>query len=128
MWQYLWIEMSCKRKQKKKQLKYKSWCIEIQPMCNKKSMIILLITKATGIVTKGLKKNLKTIPWKNSIDSLQKTAILGTSHTMQEVLQSETWSLSGGDHCWFKRSTRKKRPVTETTKQNKTTTTTKTSQ
>jgi hypothetical protein len=29
-----------------------------------------------------------------------------------EVLQCETSSLSGGCHRWFKRSTRKKRPVT----------------
>jgi hypothetical protein len=27
-------------------------------------------------------------------------------------MQCEAWSLSGGVHCWFKRSTRKKRPVT----------------
>jgi len=29
-----------------------------------------------------------------------------------KVLQSETGSLSGGDHNWFKRSTREKRPMT----------------
>jgi hypothetical protein len=29
-----------------------------------------------------------------------------------KVFQSETRSLSSGDHCWFKRSTRKNRPVT----------------
>jgi heme/copper-type cytochrome/quinol oxidase subunit 2 len=28
------------------------------------------------------------------------------------VLQSETWILSGGDHRWFERSTRKKRHAT----------------
>ena len=46
------------------------------------------------------------------IDSLQKTATLGTSHIIWKVLQCEAWSLGGGDHLWFKRSTRKKRPVT----------------
>ena len=45
---------------------------------------------------------------KHSKDSLQKTAILGTSHIIRKVLQCEAWSLSGGDHCWFKRSTGKK--------------------
>jgi hypothetical protein len=55
---------------------------------------------------------LEAIAWKHSIDSLKKTAILGTSHIIRKVLQCETWSLSGGDHPWFKRSTRKKRPVT----------------
>jgi len=39
------------------------------------------------------------------IDSLQKTAILGTSHIIRRVMQCEAWSLSGGDHRWFKRST-----------------------
>ena len=48
----------------------------------------------------------------HSIDSQQKTAILGTSHIIRKVLQCEAWSLSGGDHRWFKRSTGKKRPVT----------------
>jgi hypothetical protein len=45
---------------------------------------------ATGIVTKGLKKHLKAIPGKQSIDPLQKTAVLGTSHITRKVLQSET--------------------------------------
>jgi hypothetical protein len=33
--------------------------------------------------------NLETIPGKHSIDSLQKTAILGTSHIIRKVLQCE---------------------------------------
>jgi hypothetical protein len=49
-----------------------------------------VVTGATGIVSKGLKKNLETIPGKHSIDSLQKTAVLGTSHIIRKVLQSET--------------------------------------
>ena len=40
-------------------------------------MIIAVITAATRIV-KGLKKNLEALPGKYSIDSLQKTATLGT--------------------------------------------------
>jgi hypothetical protein len=74
----------------KKQLKYKSLCIEIQKMWNMKCMIILVIIGATRIVTKGLKEHMETIPGKNSIDALQMTTILGISHTKQEVLQSET--------------------------------------
>jgi hypothetical protein len=75
-------------------------------------MIIPVIIGATGIVIKGLKKNLEAMAGKYLADALQKTAILGTSHIIWEVLQSETGSLSGGDHCWFRRSTRKKSPVT----------------
>ena len=55
-----------------------------------KYMIIPVITAATGTVTKGVKKNLKAIPGKHSTDSLQKTAILVTSHIIRKVLQSET--------------------------------------
>jgi hypothetical protein len=72
------------------EIKYKSLCIEIQRMGNMKRMITRVIIEATGIVTKGLKKNLLAIPGKHSIDSLQKTAILGTSHVIRKVLQSET--------------------------------------
>jgi hypothetical protein len=53
-------------------------------------MILSVITGVTGIVTKGLKKNLEAITGTNSIDSPQKTAILGTAHIIREVLQFET--------------------------------------
>jgi hypothetical protein len=59
-------------------------------MWNMKCMIIPVVIGATGIVTKALKKNLEAIPGRHSIDSLQKTAILGTSHVIWKVLQSET--------------------------------------
>jgi len=39
---------------------------------------------------KKLKKNLGTVPRRHSIDSLQKTAILGTSHIIRKVLQCES--------------------------------------
>ena len=96
------------QKEAEKKLKYKSLCIEIQRMWNLKCTIILIIIGATGIVTRNLKKNLGTVPGKHSIDSLQKTAILGTSHIIRKVLQCEAWSVSGGDHRWFKSSTEKK--------------------
>jgi len=72
-----------------KKLKYKSLCIEIQRMWNLKCMIIPVIIGATGIVTRSLRKNLEAVPGKHSIDSLQKTAILGTSHIIRKVLQCE---------------------------------------
>jgi hypothetical protein len=59
-------------------------------MWNMKCFVIPVITGATAIVTRGLKKYLETIPGKHSIDSLQKTAALGTSHIIRKVLQSET--------------------------------------
>jgi hypothetical protein len=39
-----------------------------------------VVIGATRIVPRGLRKNLEAIPGKHSTDSLQKTAILGTSH------------------------------------------------
>ena len=57
---------------------------------------------------RSLRKNLEAVPGNHSIDSLQKTAILGTSHIIRKVLQCEAWSVSGGDQRWFKRSTGKK--------------------
>jgi hypothetical protein len=59
-------------------------------MWNMKCFVIPVIIRAKEIVTKGLKKYLETIPGKHSIDSLQKTTLLGTSHIMRKVLQSET--------------------------------------
>ena len=81
-------------------------------MWNLKCAIIPVIIGATGIVTRSLRKNLEAVPGKHLKDSLQKTVILGTSHIIRKVLQCEAWSLSGGDHCWFKRITGKNRPVT----------------
>jgi hypothetical protein len=49
-------------------------------MWNMKCKIISLIIGATGVVTKGLKKSLEAVLGKHSIDSVQKTVILGTSH------------------------------------------------
>jgi hypothetical protein len=53
-------------------------------------MIIPVVIGVTGIVTRGLRKNLEAIPGKHSVDLLQKTAVLGTAHIIWKVLQSET--------------------------------------
>jgi len=77
------------QKEAGKKLKYKSLCIEIQRMWNLKYTIVPIIIGATGIVTRSLRKNLEAVPGKHSIDSLQKTAILGKSHIIRKVLQCE---------------------------------------
>jgi hypothetical protein len=59
-------------------------------MWNMKCFVIPVIIGATGIESRELKKNLATIPGKHSIDSLQNTAVLGTTHITRKVLQSET--------------------------------------
>ena len=75
------------QKEAEKKLKYKSLCIEIQRYL--KCTIIPIVIGATGIITRSLRKNLEAVPGKHSIDSLQKTAILGTSHIIRNVLQCE---------------------------------------
>jgi len=52
--------------------------------------VILAIIGATGRVSKGLTTNQEATPGKHSTDSLQKTAIPGTSHIIWKVRQSET--------------------------------------
>jgi hypothetical protein len=78
------------QKEAEKKLNYKSLGVEIQRMWNLKYTIVPVIIGATGIVTKSLRKNLEAIPGKHSIDSPQKTAILGTAHIIRKVLQCET--------------------------------------
>ena len=39
---------------------------------------------------KKFQESFKAVPGKHSIDSLQKTAVLGTSYIIQKALQSET--------------------------------------
>ena len=77
------------QKETEKKLQYKSLCKEIQRMWNLKCTIIPVIIGATGIVTRSLRKNLEAVPGRHSIHSLQKTAILGTSHIIRKVLQCE---------------------------------------
>jgi len=79
----------CCAKGSGKEVKIQEFCREIQRMWNLKCTIVPVIIGATGIVTRSLKKNLETVPGKHSTDSLQKTAMLGTSHIIRKVLQVE---------------------------------------
>ena len=87
MWQYLQTEMLCKRKGKEVKIQefmYRN-TRNVEPEMYDQSAII----GATEVVTKSLRKNLEAVPGKHSTDSLQKTAILGTSHIIRKVLQCE---------------------------------------
>jgi hypothetical protein len=79
------------QKESKKKLKYQNLSIEIQRMWNMKSFVIPVIIGTTGIVIKGLKKYLETIPGKHSIDYVQKKNSCARNITLiRKVLQSET--------------------------------------
>jgi hypothetical protein len=69
---YKWQE-----KGNRKEFKHKSKFIEVILKWSMKCMTILVIIGATGIVTRGLRKNLLAVPGKHSIDSIHKTAVLG---------------------------------------------------
>ena len=65
-------------------------------MWNLKCTIIPVIIRATGIVTRNLRKNLEDVSGKPSIKSLQKTAMLGnitqnTESTAVRNLKPELW-------------------------------------
>ena len=53
---------------------------------------------------------MEAIPGEYSIDTLQKTAVLGTSHIIRKVMQSETGYINCGANRWFGRSASKRRP------------------
>jgi hypothetical protein len=87
-------------------------------MWNLKCKIIPVIIGGTGIVTKVLRKNLEVTSGKHSIDSLPKTAVLGT-HIIRKTLRSETSKLTRR----INRNIKKKRPVTRDNNNNDKTTT-----
>jgi hypothetical protein len=90
------------QKEEEKKLKYRRLSTEIQRTWNMKCKNIPVITGATGMVTKILRKNLETTAGKHSVHSLQETTKLGP-HIKRKVLQWETGNLSSGDRRWFER-------------------------
>jgi hypothetical protein len=79
------------QKESEKKLKYKKLSKEIQRMWNIKCFVIPVIIGATGIVTKGLKiSGNNTRKAFNRFSTKKKASVLGTSHIIRKVLQSET--------------------------------------
>jgi hypothetical protein len=48
--------------------------------------VIPVIIWVTGTISKSLRQSLSNIPGKQEIKELQKTAVLGTAHTLEKVL------------------------------------------
>ena len=74
------------KKEAEKILKYKDLTIETQRMWNVKTKVIPVIIGATGIISESFRKYVSNIPGKHGVKELQKTAILGTAHILQNVL------------------------------------------
>jgi hypothetical protein len=69
-------------KEAEKTLKYKGLTIEIERMWNVKTKVTPVITGATGTVSRSFRKYLSNVPGKHEIKELQKTALLGTAHSL----------------------------------------------
>jgi hypothetical protein len=74
------------KREAEKILKYKHLIIEIQRMWNVKRKVTPVIIGATGSISKSFRKYLSSAQGKHDIKELQKTAILGTAHTLRKVL------------------------------------------
>jgi hypothetical protein len=74
------------KKEAEKNIKYKDHTIEIQRMWNVKTKAIPVIIWATGAISKSFSKYMSNVPGKHEVKELQNTAILGTAHTLREVL------------------------------------------
>ena len=55
-------------------------------MWNVKTKVIPVIIRATGTISKSLRKYVSNIPGKHVVKELQKTAILGTAHILRKLL------------------------------------------
>ena len=74
------------KKEAEKIVKYEDLTIEPQRMWNVKTNVIPVIIGADGTISKSFRKYLSNVPGIHEIKELQKTAILGTAHTLRKVL------------------------------------------
>jgi hypothetical protein len=74
------------KKEAEKIIKYKDLIIETQRMWNVKTTVTPVIIGATSTISKSFRKHLNSVPGKHDTKELQKTAVLGTAHTLREVL------------------------------------------
>jgi hypothetical protein len=65
---------------------YKDFTIKIQYMWYVKTKVIPAIIRATGIISKSIRKYLSNMPGKHKIKNLTKTSTLDTAIILQNVL------------------------------------------
>jgi hypothetical protein len=74
------------KKENEKILKYKDLIIEIQCTWDVKAKVIPVITGANGTISESFRQYPSNILGKHEIKEIQKIAVLGTAHILQEVL------------------------------------------
>jgi hypothetical protein len=78
-------DMNVIQKEAEKISKCKGFTTEIQRMWNVKTRVIPVIIGATGTVSKSFRKYVSTVPANHKVKEVQKTAILGCTHTSESA-------------------------------------------
>ena len=79
-------DYNIQKKATEKMSKYVDLQTECQRLWNKKVEVIPVIIGTTEIVDKNIKKYVGRIPGHHNIYSLQRSAILGTTHILRKLL------------------------------------------
>ena len=80
------LETKVIKKEAEKILKCNDLIIEIQRMWNVKAEVIVVVVRATGAISKSLRKYMSNRPGKHKVKELQRTATLGTAPILWKVL------------------------------------------
>ena len=80
-------DTAVKAKEEEKLEKYQDLAREIQKMWSVRTQVLPVVIGALGTVPKRLESNLKRIGTNNSIELIQKSALLGTARILRKVLE-----------------------------------------
>ena len=73
-----------------KKSKYKDLELEIQRMWHKKTIVILVVVGAFGIIRKGMVENIKKVSETASVTEIQKISMLGSAQILRKVCSVRT--------------------------------------
>ena len=73
-----------------KKSKYKDLELEIQRMWHMKTIVILVVVGAFGIIRKGMVENIKKVSEIASVTEIQKISMLGSAQILRKVCSVRT--------------------------------------
>ena len=73
-----------------KKSKYKDLELEIQRMWRMKTIVILVVVGALGIIRKGMVENIKKVSEMASVTEIQKISMLGSAQILRKVCSVRT--------------------------------------